>query len=227
MLQDIKVIFLDVDNTLLDFDACSRISMERSFAECGLPFKNEMYGTFQRVNHGLWRRIEQGTLTREELHATRWALVLTELGINGDGPAVEARFLEHLALEAIPVDGSYELLQYLYPRYTVCIASNAPYEQQVKRLTTVDMLRYFHKAFISEKMGAAKPSRAFFDACFAQLPGIAPQNCLMIGDSLTADIAGGKAYGLHTCWYDHDKTGDTSPDADYTVTALTDIKKLL
>ncbi len=227
MLQGIRVVFLDIDNTLLDFDACSRISMEKSFAECGLPFESTMYGTFQQVNNGLWRRIEQGTLTRSELHATRWSLVLQELGLTGDGPAVETQFLQHLATEAIPVEGSYELLPYLYSKYTVCIASNAPYDQQVKRLTTVDMLRYFHKAFISERLGAAKPSRSYFDACFAQLPNITPEQCIIIGDSLTADIGGGKAYGLHTCWYDHHKTGAKSYEADYTVTGLLEIKKIL
>lgn len=227
MLQTIKAVLLDIDNTLLDFDACSRLSMEKSFAECGLPFESAMYHTFQQVNNGLWRRIEQGTLTRPELHATRWTLVLQELGMKGDGPAVETRFLEHLAAEAIPVKGSYELLQYLYPKYTVCIASNAPYDQQLKRLTTVDMLRYFHKAFISEKLGAAKPSREYFDACFAQLPDVTPEQCIIIGDSLTADIVGGKAYGLHTCWYDHHQTGSNSPDADYTVTDLLEIKTIL
>lgn len=227
MLTGIKVVFLDIDNTVLDFNACSKLSMEKSFSECGLPYENRMFDTFRRVNDGLWRQIEQGTLTRPELHRTRFALVLKELGIEGDGPAVETQFLKHLALEAIPIDGSYDLLEYLSPRYTLCIASNAPYEQQLKRLTTVNMLHYFHKHFISENLGAAKPSRAYFDACFARLPGVKPEECIIIGDSLTADIGGGKAYGLHTCWYDHLRTGEICTEADYTVRALNEIKSIL
>lgn len=227
MLNGIKVVFLDVDNTLLDFNACSRLSMEKSFAECDLPFEVKMFDTFRRVNDGLWQQIEQGTLTRAELHHRRWTLVLEELGLSGDGPTVEKRFLEHLAQDAIPVDGAYELLEYLFPRYTVCIASNAPYEQQLKRLTNVDMLRFFHKHFISEKMGAAKPSKEFFDACFAQLPGVSPQNCIIIGDSVSADIRGGKEYGIHTCWYDHERTGSRCEEAEFAVGALVEIKGLL
>lgn len=225
--MNIKAVFLDIDNTLLDFKACSRLSMQKSFAECGLAYTEDMYTTFHRVNDGLWLQIEQGTLTREQLHATRWNLVLRELGIEGDGQAVEARFLEHLATDAVPIDGAYDLLEYLYPRYTVCIASNAPYEQQLRRLTTVDMLRYFHKRFISEKLGAAKPSEAFFTACFAELPDITPQESIMIGDSLTADIGGGHAFGMHTCWYDHQKSGTIATEADYTVSSLRDIMTIL
>ncbi len=225
--MNIKAVFLDIDNTLLDFKACSRLSMKKAFAECGLPYTEDMYATFHRVNDGLWSQIEQGTLTREQLHATRWNLILRELGMNGDGQAVEARFLEHLATDAVPVDGAYDLLEYLYPRYTVCIASNAPYEQQLRRLTTVNMLRFFHKQFISEKLGAAKPSEAFFAACFAELNGIKPQESVMIGDSLTADIGGGKAFGMHTCWYDPAKSGKIAQEADYTVSSLQEIMTIL
>lgn len=227
MLHGIKVVFLDVDNTLLDFNACSRLSMERSFGECGLPYREDMYAVFQRINDGLWRQIEEGTLTRPELHRTRWNLVLEALEIEGDGPTVETRFLEHLAQDAIPIDGARESLAYLSERYMVCIASNAPYEQQIKRLTGVGLLEYFHKAFISETLGAAKPSREYFDACFAQLPGVKPAECVIIGDSVTADIRGGREYGLRTCWYDHLHTGSRCEEADATVDTLWEIQRLL
>lgn len=227
MLSGIKVVFLDIDNTLLDFNACSRLSMEKSFKECGLTFENRVYDAFHRINDGLWRRIEQGTYTRAELHRERWALVLEALDMKGDGSEIEERFLEHLAQDAVPMNGAYELLEYLYPRYTVCIASNAPYEQQLKRLTKVDMLRFFHKQFISEKMGAAKPSKAFFDACFAQLPNVKPQECIIIGDSVTADICGGKEYGLYSCWYDHKHTNTVCEEADFTISSLKELTNIL
>jgi YjjG family noncanonical pyrimidine nucleotidase len=226
-VDNIKAVFLDVDNTLLDFNACSRLSMEKSFNECGLPFQEHMYPVFQKVNDKLWQQIETGKLTRAQLHQIRWDLVLAELGIAGDGIAVEARFLEHLAQDATPIDGAYELLEYLYPRYTVCVASNAPYEQQLKRLRSVDMLRFFHKTFISEKMGAAKPGKEFFDACFHELSPITPEETIMIGDSVTADIRGGRTYGMHTCWYDHNHTGQKCQEAEYTVNSLRDIRGIL
>ncbi len=227
MLQGIKAIFLDIDNTLLDFNAASRVAMEQAFAACGIPFAPEMYPTFKRVNDGLWRKIETGELTRERLHATRWNLVLAALGLPGDGQAVEAHFLSLLATEAIPVEGAEALLRYLSAKYTVCIASNAPYEQQLKRLTKVGMLPYFHKHFISEKLGVAKPSREYFDRCFAQLEGITPEQTVIIGDSVTADIHGGAAYGMHTCWYDHEQTGNICPQADFSVSALAEIQRIL
>ena len=227
MLQGIKAVFLDIDNTLLDFNACSRLSMEKGFADFGLSFAPEMYDAFKRVNDGLWLQIEKETLTRCELHRTRWGLVFKELGIQEDGEAFEQRFLYYLAREAVAIDGAHELLSYLYPRYIVCAASNAPYEQQLKRLETVNMLHRFHQLFISEKMGVTKPSKAFFDACFAQLSDVRPEETIMIGDSVTADIRGGGAYGMHTCWYDHHRSGGSCEEAEYSVSSLLEIKELL
>jgi 2-haloacid dehalogenase len=63
------------------------------------------------------------------------------------------------------------------------------------------MLEYFDDLFISEEVGHPKPSAAFFDACFERLGGVGRNEAVMIGDSLTADIYGGKEYGLSTIWF--------------------------
>lgn len=58
-----KAIFIDIDNTLLDFDAYVRTTMEQGFAHFGLPaYHPEMYHTFTAENNKLWRQIEEGTL---------------------------------------------------------------------------------------------------------------------------------------------------------------------
>ena len=38
-IQNIKVLFWDIDNTLLDFDAGAEDSMKQAFADLGLEFK--------------------------------------------------------------------------------------------------------------------------------------------------------------------------------------------
>ena len=42
-IQNIKVLFWDIDNTLLDFDAGAEDSMKQAFADLGLEFKPEMF----------------------------------------------------------------------------------------------------------------------------------------------------------------------------------------
>ena len=45
--MELKAIFLDIDNTLLDFDAAAQQSMEESFHKFGLSFHPEMMSIFQ------------------------------------------------------------------------------------------------------------------------------------------------------------------------------------
>lgn len=55
----------------------------------------------------------------------------------------------------------------------------------------------------------------FFEKGFAVLPEISPEETMMIGDSLTADIAGGRQMGMKTCWYDREQTGPSSGSGFY------------
>ena len=51
---------------------------------------------------------------------------------------------------------------------------------------------------------------------------------VMIGDSLSADIKGGKDYGLTTVWFNRHGKNNPNPDCvDYEVKSLEDIKKIL
>lgn len=202
-INGVKVILIDIDNTLLDFNKGSRASMIKCFEKFGLDFHEEMFPEFIRINDGLWRRIEKGNLTKDELHKIRWGLVFESLGIDFDGERFEKEFLETLKTSAVPVDGAFEILEYLSGKYMICAASNAPYAQQIARLTNVGMIKYFDKLFISEKVGCAKPSAGFFDACFSELRGITPKEAVMIGDSLTADIGGAADYGIPTVWFNY------------------------
>ena len=132
------------------------------------------------------------------------------LGIDFDGPVFEKYFRGALYDSAIPEDGAYELLDALKEDYILCAASNGPYEQQLHRLEIAGMRDAFDAVFISEKVGASKPSEKFFDYAFAELNAgreeqITPQECMMIGDSLTTDIRGGQMYGMQTCLYRRSK----------------------
>ena len=62
-IQNIKVLFWDIDNTLLDFDAGAEDSMKQAFADLGLEFKPEMFNVFQEENHIIWDKIEKGELS--------------------------------------------------------------------------------------------------------------------------------------------------------------------
>ena len=165
-----ELVFIDIDNTLLDFDEYIRRTMREGFAHFGLkPYEPYMEEIFRRENGKLWRQIEQGTLTFAELERIRWNNVFAALDIDFDGTVFETYFRAALYDSAIPVPGAMELLEALHGKYPLAVASNGPYDQQLHRLELAGMKRYFDWFFISERLGASKPAAAFFDGAFAQL----------------------------------------------------------
>ena len=226
------VIFIDIDNTLLDFDAYIRQTMAEGFAHFGLrPYEPYMEEVFHRENGKLWHQIEAGTLTFRELEQIRWNNVFRALQIDFDGPVFEKYFRAALYDSAIPVDGAMELLRALHGSYSLAVASNGPYEQQLHRLEIGGMKPYFDWFFVSEKLGVSKPAAAFFDGAFAELNKgretmVRPADCVIIGDSLTSDMAGGRGYGMRTCYFRRPGASE-SRDVSWQVSDLRQIPELL
>jgi len=224
----VKAVFIDVDNTLLDFIPCSISAMRTCFEEFSLPFTDKTYPTFTSVNTPLWESLERGEIVREDIFRTRWNTIFAKLGLQADGLAFEKRFLALLSISAIPVEGAVELLSYLHKKFTVCIASNSMYEHQRGRLELAGMAPYIDHLFVSEQIGFDKPSKAFFDGCLAQLPSIRPEETIMIGDSLTADVAGGINSNIPTIWFNHDHIAvPHGCGATYIVNSLSEITAIL
>ena len=229
----LKAAFIDIDNTLLDFDAYVRQTMEKGFARFGLcPYAPWMYHVFTRENNALWRRIEAVTLTFPELEKIRWNTVFAALGIQGDGPAFEAYFRKELHESAIPVPGAMDLLRELRGKCILCVASNGPEEQQLHRLRLSGMDDFFDDFFISQGLGASKPSKDFYARAFARLNAgrrlpILPEETVMIGDSLTSDMAGGLGYGMAVCLFRRDPGQEVPACIPLAADRLTDIPPML
>ena len=216
----IRAVWIDIDNTLLDFDAYVHDALKEGMNRFGIAeFSEDMLPVFHRENGKLWRQIERGTLTFEELQQIRFNHVFRALGVEGDGVSFEHFFREFLHEYAVPVEGARDMLEALaaLPEGLVlCTASNGPYEQQIHRMEISGMNHYFRHHFISERLGASKPSRAFFEAGMQEmnrrqlelgLKELKPEEVLMLGDSLTSDMAGGRDFGMQTCWFDRSGAG--------------------
>lgn len=224
----IKTVFIDIDDTLLDFAECSRVSIIACCREYSLPYSDQLFSCFSNVTARLWREIELGTLTRETLLKNRWNIIFSELGIDFDGKLFEKAFRANFFDTGVKLEYSDEILDYLSKKYVIYAASNAPYAQQVNRLKKSGLYNYFNHIFTSEQLGYNKPDRRFFDSCIHILGNISPSEIIMIGDSLRADIAGAAACGIITCHFERGLTPKI-PDikANYTVTNLLQIKDFL
>lgn len=221
-----KIIFFDVDGTLLSFVAFARSFLERACKRHGLPYSDKLVRTLIETNDALWKKIEKGELTRDELHATRFKIVFDAAGVVCDCPnVIESEFRKEIYDAADLYPGAKETLDYLAKKYMLCIASNAAPDQQQSRLEKAGILGYFSRVFASGEIGADKPSREFWNKVFAVLPDVKPQETVLVGDSPTADMASG-ACGIKTCWFNCDGKSSEKCPCDYEIHDLRELKNL-
>ena len=108
------------------------------------------------------------------------------------------------------------------------MVTNGTLSVQKGRIKSAGMRPYFKDIFISEEIGYDKPGKAYFDYCFSRISNFHRENTVIIGDSLTSDILGGKNAGICTVWYNpHGSENASEIQSDYQVGELAEIENLL
>ena len=224
----IKTIFLDLDDTILDFQTAERRAISETLRRFHIDPAPAVTARYHELNRQQWELLEEGKLTRPQVLVRRFQLLFAELGVEADPQAVQAVYERELSQGHWFMPGARELLETLAPRYSLYLATNGTPAVQAGRIESAGVARYFQDIFVSEAMGANKPSPAFFQACFAAIPGFEPETALVVGDSLTSDIRGARNAGLRSCWF-NPKDLPPRPDipADYTIRALAELLPLL
>ena len=92
---------------------------------------------------------------------------------------------------------------------TLAMVTNALADVQRLRLERLGIEPLFETIVISTEAGSAKPNPAIFDVTFEALGWPDKGGAIIVGDNLGSDIAGGRGYGIDTCWYN--PTGRANP----------------
>lgn len=224
----IKNVFLDLDDTILDFHEAERVAIGETLSHFGIEPTEKTVRRYSEINKECWLMLEQGKKTREEILVLRFERLFSELSVKVFADDVRDYYEQRLSLGHVFVDGAQKLLEELCGKYKLYIASNGTARVQNKRIALSGIAKYFDGIFISENIGANKPSEAFFDGCFERISDALREQTIMVGDSLTSDIAGGNAAGIHTCWFDKGCTGDIAHAGyEYRITSLDELIPLI
>ncbi len=224
----IRFVFLDLDDTIFDFHKAERIAIAATLEEAGIEPKPETLTRYSEINAEMWRRLERGELTREEVLKERFRALFRELGISADAARTKKTYEEKLSVGHYFMPNAHEILEKLYGKYRLFIMSNGTAHVQDSRIGSSDIPRFFEKIFISEKVGYNKPASEFFDACFAEIEEFSRNEAIIVGDSLSSDIAGGINAGIKTCLFNpHGKENKTDIFPDFEIKELTELPCLL
>lgn len=203
MYKHYRFLLLDLDGTLLDFDATEREALRVCFERHGVPHSGDVVAAYQLLNNAMWAACERGELTKESLVENRFAALLEQLGIvrDEDDRRLEQDYQLALREGGHLIEGAQALCEALSARYPLYALSNGVTVTQQGRLQASGLGRYFKEVFVSGDTGFQKPMPEFFDYCFARIQGFEREAALLVGDSLTADIKGGMNAGIDTCWF--------------------------
>ena len=223
-----EFLFLDLDDTILDFHKAERIALAKTLESFGVAPEDEVLARYHVINLQHWERLETGELTRDQVQEGRFRVLFQELGRTVDPVQVTRTYERNLGIGHYFLPGAEEAVQSLHKKYRLFLASNGTASVQEGRLTSAGLYPYFAQVFISQELGYNKPAKPFFDACFARIPGFDPRKAIMVGDSLTSDILGGKNAGLRTCWV-NPTHASARPDIlpDYEIESIAQLESLL
>ena len=193
-------IMMDIDNTLLDFDAAERKALLETLQQFSLPCDEAAISRYHEINSSLWGELNKGKIRRDKLVVERFDRFVKEIGAAAKATELNRAYTEHLATHADVIPGAEEALQELAEVATMIAVSNGTESVERGRLKLSGFEKYFDDIFISEAVGVSKPNPKIFQIAMRKLGIEHSDKVLVVGDSLSADIQGGVNAGLDTCW---------------------------
>ncbi len=224
----IEFLFLDLDDTILDFHKAERIALSKTIREFGVAPTDTVLSRYHVINKWHWEQLEQGKLTRVEVLENRFGVLFDELGVQADKALCARAYEKNLSIGHYFLPGAEEAVDALHKKYRLFLASNGTASVQKGRMTSANLYRFFEKVFVSQEIGHNKPSKDYFEACFAQIPNFDPKKAMIVGDSLSSDILGGKNAGILTCWVNPNHLpASEAIRPDYEIEALSQLETIL
>jgi 2-haloacid dehalogenase len=219
-------LFFDADGTLYDFDLGEKTALGLVSGDLGHTLTDETYQSYQSVNKKLWEDFERGDVTQAQIKIKRFERWLEALGISADANKISHDYLIYLSQQSALLDHALDVIQTLSKTYNLLLMTNGLKEVQRPRFNASPLRPYIRDIIVSGEVGFAKPDPRIFDAAFEKIGRPHKREVLMIGDSLSADIQGGMAYGLDTCWY-NPNGNSSSLNMTHTIQDLRELLTLL
>jgi putative hydrolase of the HAD superfamily len=205
-----KHLFFDLDHTLWDFEANSRQTLQELYLSLNLADRgiHDFDGFHRRYivhNDKLWDRYRNGFIKVDELRWKRMWLTLLDFKI-GDEPL--ARKMDTLFLEALPTrrilfPHTHEILTWLQEKgYVLHLITNGFEKTQHSKLKYAGLSNFFTEVITSEGSNSLKPHKEIFEYAFRKT-GAAPEESIMLGDSIEVDIRGAINAGIDQVFVNH------------------------
>ena len=203
-------LFFDLDHTLWDFDANSRLTLEELYHKLDLQTKGVhdfdlFHKNYLLHNERLWDRYRNGYIKVDELRWKRMWLTLLDFKIGDQKLAHEmgTHFLDMLPMRKMLFPYTIEILSYLtHKGYKLHLITNGFEKTQHQKLANTGLTHFFIEVITSEGSNSLKPHKEIFEYAFEKTKA-EKATSIMIGDSLEVDIQGAKNAGIDQVYVNH------------------------
>ena len=207
-IDNIKHVFFDLDHTLWDFDKNSALTFQKIFAinQVDIDLK-EFLDVYVPLNLAYWKLYREEKIDKASLRFKRLDDAFKELNVD-----IKARMIYKLSEDYITYlttfnhlfDGTWDILDYLKPKYKLHIITNGFKEVQHGKLNQANINHFFDTVTNSEMVGVKKPNPRIFNHAL-QVARAMPEDSIMIGDNYEADILGALNVGLDAICFNYHK----------------------
>ncbi len=108
-----EILFLDLDDTILDFHKAENIAIRKTFTQLGITPTDAVISRYREINKQHWEMLERNELTREQVVVQRFAATFRELGSDADPVACARLYEENLSIGHYFLPGAEEALERL------------------------------------------------------------------------------------------------------------------
>ena len=236
---DIKWVWLDLDDTLVDFTLNSHKALDRLYAEEGLgqwfADADTWRSCYEGHNHSLWEQLSRGEITSDFLRMERFRRPLTDAGVDNDtavglSKRFDPLYLDFLAQEKATVCGTFDLLEHLHAAcVNVGVLSNGFADIQHRKMHNTGIAPFIDLTVLSDDIGIAKPDIRLYKHAMERTGCTDATAHLMIGDNPDTDIAGALRAGWHGILLQpqHGEKRKTPPEGAESADTLADVLSLL
>lgn len=228
-----NTIFIDLDDTLIDTVGNTETTIGEIYNDYDLK---QYFSTFDDfyTNHfrpnlvRLWKAYEMHEISKQELMTERFSGTFRGVAdISSEKAQVMNKdFLGRIVHKATLIDGAIDLLNYLKPKYKLCILSNGFSEMQYTKMKSAGLDGYFDEVVLSDVVGINKPHAEIFDYALNKM-SVRKSDAIMVGDNYSSDIKGARNAEIEQIWYNPKRSDATDFVPTHTVDHLLQIKDIL
>lgn len=223
------LLLCDADDTLFDFGKAEENAFAEACARMGMEATDALLAVYSDINAALWRLLEQGGITQKELRVRRFEQFLAAVGrADLDAQVMAAAFTDALGRQSVPLAGAVEAVARWSRVLPVIIVTNGIAKVQHGRMDGSEVRHYIRGMVISEEVGAAKPDPKMIEEGMALAHVTDRSRVLMLGDSLSSDIAAAANAGVDACWFNpKGKENDKGLPVRYEIRSLDEVDAIL